>query len=390
MVSEIKQSFLILLGDYLKKKESKEWKQIKENIESLKKLADSHCVTGIIYNQIKNHSECINLTEWHSKYCQAISSSSQYTRLYQKIDRELTNYAIEHFQIKGLPIAQYYPIPQLRTMGDMDIMVHAEERPRVDAILKDMGFSCTNSGAQEWVYQKGNIHLEIHDKLLYYTNNDEDLVFADTVWNYVQNNELDISFHFVYLVLHLKKHFLWEGVGFRQFMDLCVVYRHIDKAWTDEKLKELGLYEFAYKCLALCERWFDIDLGLSTKIEIDDGFYENATNKIFDNGVFGFDDASNKTNRLVNEANKGRSPAFIFVRRTLCLLFPKYKQLIGSEEFSWLKGRMYLYPAAVVNRWVTRLKRIKKLPGHLDGFIISAAEIDNRNAQLENWGLGPG
>ncbi|NCU27417.1 hypothetical protein EOM86_11990, partial [Candidatus Nomurabacteria bacterium] len=61
--------------------------------------------------------------------------------------------------------------------------------------------------------------------------------------HFIVNGRLDDSFHFVFAIYHLCKHFMNSGVGFRQFVDVAVLIKNDDRInwmWTENKLKEIG------------------------------------------------------------------------------------------------------------------------------------------------------
>ncbi len=80
-------------------------------------------------------------------------------------------------------------------------------------------------------------------------------------WKYVKNGKLDWSFHFLFLIFHLYKHFMINGVGLRQFMVIAVLTKEnkeLNWLWIVEKLKDLKMWEFAKRVFALNESWFGI------------------------------------------------------------------------------------------------------------------------------------
>lgn len=137
-----------------------------------------------------------------------------------------------YFVIKGPEIAEYYPVPALRTMGDVDIVV--KDRSVAHEVMIKQGFTnITKLSDREWQYYKMNMEFELHDRLVYkeLINMDLQEVFFNDFWKYVENNKIDLNFHFVFLIYHLKKHFMNSGVGFRQFVDLAVLIKNAELNW---------------------------------------------------------------------------------------------------------------------------------------------------------------
>ena len=186
-------------------------------------LAKSHQVLPIVYYQTKE-------TSLYQSYLQAVSVYTQRKALLAKITEAFSD--IPFYTVKGISAAQYYPVPQLRTMGDCDIIVHECDKERAKGKIVSIGFT-DHTGEwddMEWHFQKQGLDFELHHRLLYdeAVNTEAEKAFADSAWDYVKGHELDVSFHFVFLLVHLKKHMLNRGVGIRQFMDLAVMSKNAE------------------------------------------------------------------------------------------------------------------------------------------------------------------
>ena len=264
----MKNDILALLSDYLNTRNSNNMTATQEIIA----VAQAHQVLPIVYYQTKD-------TTLRLAYIKAISTYTQRRALLEQINSAFSE--IPFFIAKGMTVAQYYPVPQLRTMGDCDIIVHECDKERAKQILLSLGFKETTGewNDMEWHFQKQALDFELHHRLLYDedVNTEQEKAFTDLVWDYVKDRELDVNFHFVYLLLHLKKHLLSRGVGIRQFMDLAVMSKNanLDCERISDFLHRVGIVNFAGVCSALCLRWFGIALPVETP-EITNEFFEKA------------------------------------------------------------------------------------------------------------------
>lgn len=263
------------------------------------KYAKKHEVEAIIYRQT-------HVLELEQNYYAQIVNSRKILEVRREIENRFAN--IDHFIVKGPVIAEYYPIPEMRSMGDIDIYVHVEDRDRAHDLLADMGF---NLGSQwgEWVYYGEKFCVELHTAMVYRysqcTTNEKQRVFFNSFWDYVQKGILDINFHIFYLFMHLRKHIMETGVGFRQFMDIAVVPKNcpdIDWTWIKKQAYELDMLPFLQQVMKFIEKCFAIHSPLGGK-EIPDDTFEVLCNRIFMDGVFGFSNKENQANKLINEFN---------------------------------------------------------------------------------------
>ncbi|MDO4982691.1 MAG: nucleotidyltransferase family protein [Eubacteriales bacterium] len=309
--------------------------------------------------------------------------------LLRQIHEVFTERNIPYILFKGTEIARFYPVPMLRTMGDSDILVRKEDRNRADEALASIGFDSDKTGVIEWHYHKANMDFELHHRLLY----DEPVNlphlrdWTDSVWEHASVEDgirysIEPEYNLVYLLIHLRKHLLNSGIGFRQFMDVAVMARQeLDWDKVNGYLDEIGLKAFAENCFAFCARCFKVTLPIIA--DISDEFYETAVEKIFAGGVFGFSDESNKDN-LVNFKLQNKSRVRVFVE----YLFLPYSHLSKLDAFSFLDGKPYLLPVAWVYRVIRIFKEHRTDSAARNMFApLTTHVIDGREDYLKQWGL---
>ena len=391
--------FLRVLSDHLNGRatdppEGLDWPQIA-------KYAKSHEVEGIIYHQCKDYlSKHDELASVNDRLSRATAAAVFYyanrTAMVERLKSALDAEGIPYFIVKGAEVAQFYPVPAYRTMGDTDLVVHTEDRERVHAIMLAQGYeNVSKFPDREWQYYQNKMEFELHDHLVYaeVVNVDEHTAYFNDFWKYVKDGELDWGFHFMFLLLHLRKHFMNSGVGFRQFMDLAVVADakrdSVDWDWVEKELNWLDLLRFAESCFGFCKRWFDTQSPLPVA-EVEDDFFEAATEKIFIDGIFGFENEENKKNTAINEARRSAGSNWISMFRMAARrVFPSYQTLIKSEHYVFLEGKPLLLPIAWVYRIFRGIFRGKVNTGVklVSESFASKEAYDKRNDMLDKWGL---
>ena len=373
--------FLSALSDHLHRNPTNipsalDWNEITS-------IAKSHQVEGILYYQCKQQCFLQGYSSTLFYYTNRAKTIAALTERLNEVD-------IEHFIIKGASVAAFYPVPALRTMGDTDLVVHREDRERTNEIMLGLGFKNQSSfDDREWVYYKGDMEFELHDHLVYTedVNQDKHVTFFNDFWKYVHDGELDPNFHFLFLLLHLRKHLMNSGVGFRQFMDIAVMMQQdLNWGWIIERLSELELLEFCQTVVALIEKWFGVPAPVPnlTK-EIGEYFCETAAEAVFKNGVFGFDNAENSDNVVINARIAGKSSTSLVAHK----LFPSYRSMCIVPYYSFLKGKPWLLPAAWLYRIVRTVvqgKTKNRMKFLADSF-VDKEKIERRNEELKQWGL---
>lgn len=362
--------FISLLRDFLNNQKSEikqvDWKIISE-------YAKKHQVEAIIYYQTQN--KLFQKNYYAQIYRYAIQNEE-----IKRIKNILNDKFL--FIVKGPTVAELYPIKELRSMGDVDIIT--SDKYASAELMESIGYRRISYDLNEVSMIKNEILFELHDKLLYseLANEEKQMKFINNFDPYVNNGMLDWNFHFIYLLLHLKKHIVNSGVGFRQFMDIAVMLNSglLDYKYIEDKSKEIGLYKFLQTVLCLVYRWFNFDCPIRYE-DRHESFFEMATNKIFEDGVFGFDSEKNKNNVAVTEYNKrGRVNRLIDL---LKYIFIPYDEIIKEPKYSYVKGKKILMPWF----WLSRLIRNIKSSGNvIRRYYTSKKVILQRNKMLDDWG----
>jgi len=376
---------LTLLADYINGYKSR--LPVNADTASLVKLAKQHQCSSIIYSQTDiEELSCAAASEIHF----GVKRRAQLERIHKAFAAAKLDYLI----FKGSEIAQYYPQPALRTMGDSDILVRPEDKKRAGEILLSLGLTNDSRGENEWGYHWNGIYYELHSRLM----SDEagnlpaHKAFMAEHWKYATlltdtQYRLDESYHFVFVLLHLRKHFINSGVGFRQFMDVAVMQQkcNLKWDWIETKLTELDIAGFAKTCFALIERWFGISFPISA--ELDDDFYDEATEAVIHNGVFGFDNEKNKENYLKLQLQKDKH---FKLKNVISTLFPSYDELRCVPSYEFLDGKPFLLPATWVYRFFYKLfgKNARSaLNAVTKPFAVSENEVSDRIDMLHKWGI---
>ena len=363
----------------------------------LKAISIRHCMSEIVYTGSKITKEnCSEYAYFYQTYYNAAYRYANLKREYRTLAASLTEKGIKFLPFKGIVLAEYYTKPICRTMGDIDILVHTEDKAQVHELLINAGFTNDVHADHEWGYYKNNVYFEVHDHLLHNetVNPKAYQEYCDGCWQYAKEGEgtcltLDDNFHFVFLLLHLRKHFMNEGVGFRQFLDLCVmVERGLNWKWISSQLELLNLTAFAEIVMSLCKTWFGTMSPLVK--ELDPTFYENATKKILADGVFGFSNPANDRLEIVNEFRESNAPHWMkYYAYVLKKSFQPYRILKNQQNYKYLQNMPWLLPFAWIHRGAHVLhdRRHLLLSTLKQARSINQAEVDAAHALYKEWGL---
>ncbi len=335
--------------------------RLDENIdyEKLFSLSTAHNLGALVFCII-NTSENKNAVPesafemFKSAFYDAVMLYDMQGRVIEETDALLSENEIKHVYFKGAELREYYPVPQSRVMGDVDLLLSEEDRDSAKAVLIENGYALVNSNGPVYDYEKDGVKLEAHTKIIsgkIGTADVEPLMkrAMDFASFEGMRGKLDTNFHFVYLISHLAHHFWFYGAGIRLVYDLAVMQKSFeldfDKIFS--MLEEIKLDGFAKTVLSVCAEWFGTGEKYTDNIEKTEKF-------LLSYGVFG---NSNRNRSAVIERKaleeSENSSAFSV---KLKLLFPPYEKLKDIPYIKFIEGRPYLTPAAWVYRAFYNLK----------------------------------
>ena len=152
---------------------------------------------------------------------------------FETLSKEFTVRGIAHMPVKGYYLRKLYPVPELRTFGDIDMLIHREDRQKVHELMLSLGYSVKQNWEPTYSYIKGAEYYEIHTNLMDGNlDNRADLkAYFDAAWRYAEPDDglryrPALDFHFIYTVCHLAKHLYGGGAGLRMYLDIALYMKN--------------------------------------------------------------------------------------------------------------------------------------------------------------------
>lgn len=270
----------------------------------------------------------------------------------------LNENSIDHVLMKGYVTREIYPVPELRSYGDIDFLIRKEDRKKTDQLMKQSGYSCHHNWEPVYSYKKDTEFYEIHTELLDSEISDgKQIEYFKDVWNhlihrdgctYVMNDE----YHIVFLISHLAKHAAKRGAGLRMYLDIALCfeqYRYIaDWNYILKQLEILELDKFFNTICNVCKEWFQVDPPCKT-ISLDEKTIDLFTEVTMRGGTFGFygsDPALSALKELKKEYSRLDKIKILFHQ-----MFPGPAAM--EARYTYLQNRHWLLPVA----WVDRIFR---------------------------------
>lgn len=332
------------------------------DLERLKHLAHIHSVKGIFGYMAMKYRLFPELVPQFRRECMAtISALGQRAGRAEMLFEEMSRRGIDHVLMKGYVLKDYYPVPELRTFGDIDVVIRREDREKCHGLMLELGYQIKTDWEPVYSYVKPREHYELHTELLE-TDISETVdcraYFGDP-WRHTVGEghryQFTPEFHFLYLLAHLAKHVAGSGAGARMYLDLAAFICHFGKGvdwdWIRAELPKTGLMEFSNMALTLVERYFGVESPIGLE-PVEEEVLEALASMTAMGGIFGRVGMDTGVNTM-----KAQGEETARVRTVLRRLFPAAKTI--ESRYTYLQKMPWLLPAA----WVHRLVKTRKTWG---------------------------
>lgn len=281
--------------------------------------------------------------------------------------------------LKGTSAAMYYPYPEYRTMGDIDIMTRREDFDAAYQQLLNNGYRVMKELNREVSLIKNGIVVELHHRFA--TLSDPELAkYLDDliIDNITPSHVLPDSVNGLVLLEHIDQH-MEGGLGLRQIIDWMMF---VDKCLPDDKWQEfdelvtkVGLKTLAIVTTRMCEMY----LGLPPRkwcATADDKLCKQLMDYVLSCGNFG-NKKTTDADISINAMSYARTPKTTF----------KLLQKQGLQNWKIAQKHSILKPIAWIyqlNRYAVKgLKRENALSKFKEEYVVAK----KRSAMFEALGI---
>lgn len=293
---------------------------------------------------------------------------------------------IDYLPLKGCILRALYPSPELRSMGDIDILIKIEQYKQIRRLLTAHGFHEGCESDHEYVWDKNDVHIELHKRLIPSYNKDYYAYYGDG-WQLTEPTDQPHHYAmspedtFIFIFTHYAKHYRDVGAGIRQVLDLYVyrkAYPHMDEQYIHETLKQLQLERFYANNMHLLKVWF----GNAEHTEAS----KLISDRLFASGAFGTHEDSLRSVMLkeVNHQGSVEKAKLAKWMRRIFLPLDSMRRL-----YPVLRKVPVLLPALWVHRWMRILlhKRYRFAEYRQEDHALDDSTVERYHEMLRKSGL---
>ncbi|MBR3428756.1 MAG: nucleotidyltransferase family protein [Clostridia bacterium] len=227
--------------------------------------------------------------------------------------------SVPYVILKGSAAAKYYPYPEFRTMGDIDIITRREDYETACREFLDSGCpELTETHQKEFgrhrSFLKNGVVIEVH--LFFSLLNDPEKAnyLDDLIINNINPSHfLPDPVNGLVLLEHISQH-LEEGLGLRQIIDwMMFVDKYLkDNKWNKfrEMAQKTGLETLAIVTTRMCEMYLGLPEHQWCKA-VDETLCHKLMDYVLDSGNFGIK-RNDESSVSINLLTYVRTPAAFF------------------------------------------------------------------------------
>lgn len=330
----------------------------REEWDDLRKTASKQSLLGVTFSAVDalpdGHRPPLGIySRWALDTEKICAANSRRAECVAELDKLFAGAGLRSCILKGQGVARFYPHPELRQCGDIDIWVDGSRKEVLDFLRERCEVKAVvyhHCDARLFKDVPVEVHFTptwmndplLNARLQRWFCSEAPAQFANRVGDYSAPTG---SFDAVFLSVHIFRHLLDEGVGLRQLMDLQYVLRALSSgeiAYVSRVLGSLGLSRFSGAAMWLLGEVFGLpEAAMVCKPDARRGAF--LLDEVLRAGNFGMHDPRNRHSR-----DESRIGAFVRKsRRQLRFLSIAPREVLAAPffkawQYCWRRIHRYL------------------------------------------------
>ena len=283
--------------------------------------------------------------------------------------------------LKGTASGLYYPVPYLRTYGDVDLMVPPDRYHEAIARLRESGYAQQgDTGGDHTALWKGETLFELHQSppgMAEAPEGEYMLSFMLEGFGDIQRGTIGAPKcefpmlpwrqNGLELIWHFRVH-LYNGIGLRHAIDwMMFAHRQLDDAAFPEYepvLRRAGMLPLAKAVTRMCQMYLGLVESIRWCQDAPEDLCAELMEFILDQGNFGHKRTDDKAAKVLT---KYRTPAAFLagMQRKGLYEWQAAKRHVALKPFAWAYvaaqgAREYLTPSGVARLWRDRAEHQRR------------------------------
>ena len=250
-----------------------------QELSSIYHLAKAHNLSSMAGDFMSRHEVMNQVILRDMAYAQ--SNVEKQEKVMAEISKVLNEACIPFLPLKGIVIRKLYPRPWMRLSGDIDILIHPEDRPRIiEALSKIPGMQFKAFCGEDHFTSADDVTIDMSTVLHGPSAIDNNGTLMADIWDHASPSAetpalytLSDAMLYTHAINHMARHLKTGGCGINHLMDLWVLNHRIPvdaekKSTRLALIKEKHLERIAEELEKISEKWFaDAKIPVDTELE---------------------------------------------------------------------------------------------------------------------------
>lgn len=289
----------------------------------------------------------------------AMSQAVKNERLMAAQDKLLKAFAhrgIPCVVLKGSSAAAPYPQPELRVLGDIDLLVDRTSLERAVEVLREFGY-WESQGNEEFHlgFVSASAHVELHFEVTYFPDNTMGKALRSLMDSALPAQHFVTQGIYTYpvlsperqavsLLMHMQRHMQALGIGLRHLCDFAVFIKHLPLGEWERTvapvLKEGGLLRFAQFLARTCVLYLGLPAACAPWCNnVSDSFCRELILEFLHSGNFGRKDPRHRASSVLGVDKTGLGAS-----RFMPLTIIRNINLYARKQYPFLQHLPVLLP----------------------------------------------
>ena len=325
--------------------------------------ASTQGVQSFLFPGAKGYGDLFPLEkrkEWRSTMLACALRNDEVNAAQRDIIGILSDNGIRAAVLKGLSVARYYPKPEIRALGDIDLLVDVNQLRAVDNILREQGYTVSDSAhVFHRDYHKNGIIVEVHHAVTDTPVSKGGRAAATMISSFLDHAELvevcDTQFltlseshQALMLLLHMERHMVEKGIGLRQLCDWAVYINSVDPDnWhtkTSRLLAECGLLFYAQVITKVCVTYLGLDAEKNQWcMGVETALVDAMMADVFQHGNLGVNNKRDVSDLFTDRRTLGQGKKNRLQRFISKLTSVAYKRYPITQQYRVLLPALWLF-----------------------------------------------
>ena len=281
-----------------------------EDLPALASLAQAHCTIPFVLPYLRNTSVYTSMKQQVKSMMLNYYQIEHFTRITVSL---LSENNIDCYLLKGLSLADCYPVPEYRKLGDLDLyLADPATLSQAQSVLDANGYVLQDELSDHhltyhYTFPKTGRHfiLELHYRVVGQYQYSRANQIVDSVYSPLQLKKAYQTIHgytytvlppteyVFYMIHHMLKHYLYSGFGIRLLCDFTFyLKRHeneINFAQIHEWCRESKISHLYEIILESCRKYLGLSRSIDTQTHYNSHDCSNFMTQILEDGDMGTD-----------------------------------------------------------------------------------------------------